>query len=892
MESARDGRSEVLVLRGEAGVGKTELLEYVALSASGCRIARAAGVESEMELPYAGLHQLCAPLLGHLDGLPAPQRDALCAAFGLGGTEAPERFVVSLGVLGLLSAAAEERPLVCLVDDAQWLDRLSVQVLAFVARRLQAEAVGLVFTVRAQTSDHGLLGLPEVILEGLDDHDATTLLRSAVVGPIDDLVLARIVAETRGNPLALLEIPRGLSPAELSGGFVLPTSGPLAGQIENSFLRRIRALPADTRRVLLVAAADPVGDLGLLTRAVGQLGVDLGAARPAEAEGLIEMAARLRFRHPLVRSATYRAATLQERLEAHRTLGEATDGAVDPDRRAWHLSCAALGPDEEIASELERSAGRARSRGGAAAAAAFLERAAALTVDPVRRSTRALAAAEAKHQAGELDAAVDLVASAEAGPLDDHARARATLVRGQITFASSGPSAAVPLFLDAARRLDPVLAHATYRDAFAAAMFAGRLAPGSIAKVAAAARRAPPPPGSGRSVDLAVEAAATLIIDGYTEGAPLLTQALRAFRDEPTGQDALPWFPLMCRLAHDAWDLECWDVLSSRFVELAREAGALSVLPIALLSRTANRLFAGEFTGAARMIEEAERFASATGRRDVAPYGTVVLNAWRGDEAAVTQVVDQNGDLMVQRGEGQWLTATEWSLAVLYNGLGRYDEAFAAAEQAAAEHDELGLSAWASVELVEAAARSGRQGRAIEAVDRFTEVARSCGTSWASGSLACARALVAGGDEAEPSYLEAIAHLEEAGAGAMLARSRLLYGEWLRREQRRVDARAQLRIASESLDDMGAAAFAERAHRELVATGETARKRRNDTRQDLTGQEAQIGQLAADGHTNSEIGTLLYISPRTVEWHLRKIYSKLGISSRRELRRALPPSRP
>lgn len=880
------------MLRGEAGVGKTELLEYVALSSSGCRVARAAGVESEMELPYAGLHQLCAPMLTRLDGLPAPQRDALRAAFGLGGTEAPERFLVSLGALGLLSAAAEERPLVCLIDDAQWLDRLSVQVLAFVARRLLAEAVGLVFTVRAQTSDHGLLGLPEVLLEGLDDEDARTLLRSAVLGPIDDLVLARIVAETGGNPLALLEIPRGLSPAELAGGFALPTSGPLSSQIEDSFLRRIRALPADTRRALLIAAADPVGDLALLRRAVGQLGIDLGAVGPAEAEGLIEMADRLRFRHPLVRSATYRSATLEERLEAHSTLGETTDRGLDPDRRAWHLSCAVLGPDEEIASELERSAGRAQSRGGMAAAAAFLERAATLTVDPVRRAARALAAAEAKYQAGDLDVAVDLLASAEAGPLDDHARARAGLVRGQITFASRGPSAAVPLLLEAAERLDPVLANATYRDAFYAAMFAGRLAPGGIAQVAAAARRAPLRRGSDQSLHPAVEAAITLIIDGYTKGAPLLTEAVRAFRQAATGEDALAWFPLMCRLAHDGWDLESWDVLSSRFVELAREVGSLNVLPIALLSRIANRVFAGEFAGAAQMIDEAERFASATGRRDVAPYGAVVLSAWTGDEATVTRVVDQNGDLMVQRGEGQWLTATEWSLAVLYNGLGRYDDAFAVAERAATERDELGLSAWASLELVEAAARSGRQATAIEVVDRLAEVARSCGTGWALGNLACARALVSDGDEAEARYLEAIAHLQEAGAGAVLARSRLLYGEWLRREHRRVDARTQLRIANEMLDGMGAAAFAERAHRELVATGETVRKRRDDTRQDLTGQETQIGQLAADGHTNSEIGTLLFISPRTVEWHLRKIYSKLGITSRHELGGVLPVPRP
>ena len=406
-------------MRGEAGVGKTALLGHVLEHTPGCRVVRAAGVESEMELAYAGLHQLCTPMLGHVDGLPGPQRDALATAFGLSAGEPPDRFLVGLAVLSLLAEVAEEEPLACVVDDAQWLDQVSAQTLAFVARRLLAEPVALVFAVREARDDHELAGLPELVIAGLRSRDARALLDSVLSGPVDEPVRERIVAETRGNPLALLELPRGLTPAELAFGFGLPDAMPLDGRIERGFLRRLEPLPVDTRRLLLTAAVEPVGDASLLWRAVDRLGIEPEAAAAAEATGLIELGTRVRFRHPLVRSAAYRSATREERQDVHRALAEVTDPELDPDRRAWHRAQAAVAPDEDVAAELERSAHRAQARGGLAAAAAFLEEAARMTLDPARRAERALAAAQAKHDAGASDAALGLLVMAQAGPFDD-----------------------------------------------------------------------------------------------------------------------------------------------------------------------------------------------------------------------------------------------------------------------------------------------------------------------------------------------------------------------------------------------------------------------------------------------------------------------------------------
>ncbi|MEU8058527.1 helix-turn-helix transcriptional regulator [Microbispora bryophytorum] len=885
------GNSSVLVLRGEAGIGKTALLEYARSSASGCRTARVSGVESEMELAFGGLHQLCAPFSDHLGHLPGPQRDALGTAFGLSAGPPPDRFLVGLAVLNLLADVAGKGPLVCLVDDAQWLDEVSAQTLAFVARRLLAEPIGLVLAVREPHLEHELTGLPRLDVGRLSDGDARALLDTVILGRLDERVRDRIVAEAQGNPLALLELPKGLTATELAGALGRPGVRPPVGRIEQSFLRRVRSLPAETQRLLLVAAAEPVGDVTLLTRAAELLEIQWAAAAPAEAAGLITIGTRVRFRHPLLRSAAYRVAAPQDRQDVHRALADATDARSDPDRWAWHLANATAGPDETVATELERSADRAQARGGVAAAAAFLERAAELTPDPARRGARALAAARAKYQAGGYDAALELLDAAELASLDDHQLAQSSLLRGQIVFASRSAGAALPLLLRAGKHLEPLdagLARETYRDALYATLTAGRLPSGAqLPDVAEAVLGAPPGPRPGRD-DLLLNGLAVVATEGYPAGAPMLLQALSAFRAEAvSAEEGLGWLPLACRMAHNVWDFDSWSVLSARLVDLARETGALSVLPSALLLRLSNRVFAGELDVAGTLAAEAMTIGEVTGSRFLAQYGALVLHPWRGREAATRQVIETITRDRALEGEGKVLTATQWASAVLYNGLGRYEEAYVAAERGCDHPQELGLASSSMVELVEAAARSGRPARAAETARRLDEMAQAGGTDWALGTSASARALVSDGPAADALYREAVERLGRTEVRTTLARTRLLYGEWLRRENRRADAREQLGIAYEMLSDMGAEAFAERARRELQATGETVRTRTVETHTALTAQEAQIARLAGDGLTNPEIGAQLFISPHTVEWHLRKVFAKLGIASRRQISTAL-----
>jgi DNA-binding CsgD family transcriptional regulator len=893
LQEVRVDESAVRVLRGAAGVGKTALLDYVAERASGCRVARVAGVESEMELAFAGLHQLCAPILDGLDRLPAPQRDALRVAFGLHGGETPDRFLVALAALSILADAAERQPLVCLVDDAQWLDRASAQALAFVARRLLAERIAIVFSVREPSNSSELAGLPELVVEGLADHEARLLLASVMQGRLDPQVRDRIIAETHGNPLALLELPRGLTPAELAGGFGLPDVMPLATRIEQSFLRRLDSPPRETQRLLLVAAAEPVGDVTLLWRAAEHLGIGPDAVAPAESAGLIALGARVRFRHPLVRSAVYRAASAQDRRQVHRALAEATDRAADPDRRAWHLAHAAAGLDEAVAAELERSADRARRRGGIAAAAAFLERAAELTPDPARRGTRALAAAQAKLEAGSRDAAEELLEVAEMCPIDDLQRARLARLRAEIVFALRRGKDAPPLLLHAAAQLealDPAAARETYVEAVGAAMFASRLyADSGVRKAAETARNAPPPLQPPRSIDLVLDGMATWFTERPSVGAPPLRLALEAFRNEALdGHEAtMRWlllYPVVQVVTLFAlWDDDAFHALATRAVRLAREIGALTILPAALVQLSGVHLYGGDFAAASAAVQEADAIALATGNADVV-NGGLVLGAWRGVEAEALALITAGVESATVRGEGLVLAMVGYARSVLYNGLGRYEAGLEAAERGI-EHD--AHVGWSLAELVEAATRSGKPEVASAALSRLEERARAAGTDWALGVLARSLALMSEGEDADACYSEAIERLERTRIRVELARARLLYGEWLRRDGRRVDARDQLRTAHEMFSRFGAEAFAERARRELLATGETARKRTDETREALTPQEAQIARLAADGQTNHEIGAQLFISPRTVEYHLRKVFPKLDISSRKELRNAL-----
>jgi DNA-binding CsgD family transcriptional regulator len=894
LAGVRAGRSAALVMRGEAGVGKTALLEYVAESAADLRLLRAAGVESEMELAFAALHQMCRPALDRLGLLPDPQRAALGTAFGLQAGPPPDRFLIGLAVLSLLAEAAEDGPLVCLIDDARWLDQASARVLAFVARRLVAESVLMIFAVREPDAE--LDGLPELLVQGLREDDARQLLRSVVPWPLDEQVAEQIVAETRGNPLALLELPRGLSPAQLAGGFGLPETppevAPLPGRIEDSFLRRAEALPGPARLWLVVAAAEPTGDLALVWRAAAQLGLPAAAADSAAHDGLVEIGARVRFRHPLVRSAIYRSASEAERQAAHRALAEATDPQRDPDRRAWHQAQAASEPDEDLAAELERSAGRAQARGGLTAAAAFLERAAALTPDPARRAGRALAAAQAKAQAGLGAAALELLAQAEAGPADELLRARIGLLRGQMAFASSHGADASRLLLHTARQLEPLdvrLARETYLDALASAIFVGRLAGGAgLPEVARAALGAPPAPQPARAPDLLLDGLAVLITGGYEAGKPALEPAVAAFRNgDLTLEDELRWFFVACHAAHDLWDDEGWYALSARHLKLARDVGALSVLPLALAQRVGVHLHTGEFGAAAALVEETTAITEAT-RNDLPPYSALALAGWQGRAAEATTLMHAAINGLTARGEGMGMGLVRHTSAVLSNGLGRYRDALAAADEASAYPQELGFANWGLAELVEAAVRCGETARAADAVERLARTTTPSGTPWGLGIEARSRALVSEGEAAELLYREAIDRLGQCRGAVALARAYLVYGEWLRHENRSADARAQLRTAYDMFARMGAEAFAERARSELHATGDTIRKRAADVPDELTAQERQIARRARDGQSNSKIGAELFLSPRTVEWHLGKVFTKLGISSRRQLREALP----
>jgi DNA-binding CsgD family transcriptional regulator len=890
LAGVRVGHSGVLVLRGESGVGKTALLEYLVGRATGFRIVRAAGAEFEMELAFAGLHQVCAPMLDGLAGLPDQQRDALATAFGLSGGDAPDRFLVGLAGLGLLSEAAEQRPLLCVIDDGQWLDRASAEALAFVARRLLAESIALVFAVREPSESEELAGLPELLVGGLSDVDARAMLDSVIRGRMDARVRDRIVAEARGNPLALLELPRGLTPAELAGGVGLPDTMPLASRIERSFVRQIRSLPGETQRLLLVGAAEPLGDVTLLWRAAERLGTAPDAASPAVTAGLMELGVRARFRHPLVRSAVCRAAPVAERQAVHRALADATDAETDPDRRAWHRAQGAVGPDEAVARELERCAARAQGRGGVAAGAAFLARAAELTPDPTGRAARALAAAQAKLDAAAPDAAFELLATAEIGPLDPLQRGRLERLRAELAFAKTRGSDAPPLLLEAAKRLEPLdaeLARETYLDAFGAAIFAGRESlGGGVVGVAEAARAAPPGPRPPRPIDLLLDGLVARFSAPYVTSVRPLKKALEAYgaTDDSGGDMRGLW--LACRVAPDVWDDELWHELATRAVRLARDAGQLSVLPIALTYRAGVHVHAGEFDAAAGLIAEADAITEATGSAPLW-YTSLVLAAWRGQEDRALELIQLGFNDATVRGEGRAITLAHYVTAVLYDGLGRYGDALAAAQRACA-YEDLGLFGWALIELIEAAARSDNREVASDALLRLDERTRAAGTDWALGIQARSRALVSDGDAPDALYREAIERLGRTRIAIHLARAQLLYGEWLRRENRRVDAREQLRHAHETFSRTGAEAFAERARRELLATGETVRKRTVETLDELTTQEAQVARLAAQGRTNPEIAALLFISPRTVEYHLHKVFPKLGISSRRELRRALP----
>ncbi len=882
------GTSRVLVLRGDPGVGKSALLGYLTERVSAWRVVSAVGVESEMELAYSGLHQLCAPLMAYLERLPTPQHEALETVFGRRAGPPPDRFLIGLATLSLVAEAAEHQPLACIVEDAQWLDRASSQVLGFVARRLLAERVAIVCAARTGSGDDVLLGMPDLFVRGLPYADARELLLRSMHGPLDAAVAHQVVTESHGNPLALLELPRA---ADLAGGFGVPGSRPLAGQIEESYVRRLRALPPDTQLLVLVAAAEPMGDPLLLRRAADTLGLDFGAVSPAADAGLVHVRGQVAFTHPLVRSATYGAAASHDRRRVHRALAEATDPAVDPDRRAWHLARATTGPDEEVAAELERSADRAQARGGVAAAAAFLSRAAELSPATSDRTRRALDAALANVQAGSFDDARTSLDMAGEGPLGELHRARIALVRAHLAFASARGSEATPLLLAAAERLVPLdlsLARATYLDAFSAAQFAARLNGGVGVTDVARAVRATPRPSHGDLTpgDLLLDAFVALTED-YASAVPLCRRALETLRATAGSVgDNLRWLWQGCVLALELWDDETAFRLSARHLDMARQTGALTELPLALGSRTPIVVFCGELTDAGALVEEARSVYEAAGITE-APYGALVTAAWRGRAPEATELIEVVVREATSRGEGVGVAISEYARAVLCNGTERFDEALSAARGACADPEEMVAHNWGLPELVEAANRTGRTDSAAEALEELSAKAHAAGSDWGLGIEARSRALLSGDDAAEGWFRLAVEHLGRARVRGELARAHLLYGEWLQHVDRRLDARTELGHAHRLFTTMGSEAFADRAAHALRGSGASVRARGARPENDLTPQEAHIARLAHEGMSNPEIGAQLFLSARTVEWHLRKVFAKLGIASRRDLRKVL-----
>ncbi|MGI5171559.1 helix-turn-helix transcriptional regulator [Spirillospora sp. CA-253888] len=884
LAEVRGGESRVLVLRGEAGVGKSALLDHLVARSSDCRVVTATGVQAEMELPFAAVHQLCVPMLDLLDSLPGPQRDALGTAFGMRAGPAPDQFLISLAVLNLLAQAADERPLVCVIDDAQWLDRASAQVLAFVARRLVAESVACVFAVRDSAEADAFAGLPVLEVGGLRDAAARALVGQVVLGPLDGEVRDRILFEARGNPLALLELPRAAS----AGGYVAAAAGQsLSGRLEDGFQRRLNALPADSRMMLLLAAAEPLGDPALLWRAADVLGIDATAAD--EADELIDFTDRVRFRHPLVRSAVYGAALPRERRRAHRALAEATDAATDPDRRAWHRAHGAAHPDEDIATELERSAGRAQARGGQAAAAAFLERAVGLTPDARRRAERALDAARAKYLAGAPETALALVTAAESGPPDELRRAKAESLRIEVALTANLSMGGPALLLDAARRLAPLdarLSRDTYLHAIAVASV---VLPerDAITEIVEAARQAPPAPEPPRLTDLALDAFAPLYAQGTSVAAPALRRFIAAALNEETDPvERLRYLWAVNFAAMALWDDDACHEAADYYLRLVRGSGALAMLPIGLTNSVMLHLFQGDLVQAEALDEEARAHAAATGARTTTGgslqlRGDLGLAAWRGRREETEHLAETIMKEAAAHGEVRTIEMCQWARSVLCNGLGQYEKAMEVVPRAAVPDG--GAVHWAPLELIEAAVRTGHRDLAAQALERLARAARAGGADWGLGLEARCRALLCEGEEADRLYREAVERLGRTRMRPDLARAHLLYGEWLRRERRRLEARENLRTAFEMFTEIGMEAFADRAARELQATGETARKRNVETAKELTPQEAQIARLARTGLTNKEIATRLYVSPRTVEYHLRKVFAKLGVTSRHQL---------
>ncbi|MBB4787426.1 AAA family ATPase [Streptomyces rapamycinicus] len=879
-----DKRGGALIVRGEVGIGKTALLRSVQ-PPPGTLVLPISGVEFEKELAFSALHQLCSPILPGISRLPEPQRHSLESAFGRRAEGQPDHFLIGLAALGLLSEAATERPLLCVIDDAQWLDQETAHTLAFVARRLRNEPIVVVFALREPNDRSELTGLPELRLEGLAEEDARKLLSVRYSSPFDGPVCDCVIAEAQGNPLALRELSRA---ADAAGGFTSPGTGSHRSHLEAGLQKRLAELPQDTRLLLLLAAADPTGDPVLLWRAAGHLAITPAAGTPAIDAGLVSLGLWVRFSHPLVRSALWRDASPVDRRTAHGALASAMADGGAMDRWAWHHAQALTGPDEDAARALEHSAGRARARGGIAAAAAFLEKAVELTTEPRSRVERALNAAEAKRDSGALDAALSLLSVAETAPRDDMAHARAGTLRARIALDLNRDATSVAKLQRAAELmapLDPALAREISLETLTAARSLGRFAHRPLLSEAArAVRSALSATQPARPLDHLLDSLAIHISDGFVAAAPLLRRVLDVYlRGEKVDSPSPDVWCVVCGVAMDLWDDVAWQELADRHIHHARAAGVVTALPIALSYRALAHIHVGEFSEAAEVIEEAHRVAIEVGTPGLACMDTT-LAAWRGDQGRTAELATAAQQDAVRRGEGRVLTALEYARATLFNGLGRYDAALEACRPAY-DLDEAGFHAWGPVEFIEAAARSGNPGLAVPALEKLVQRTQASPTDWALGMELRSRALLSSGDDVGDLYQEAVRRLDLSRAAVHAARARLLYGEWLRRRGYRLEARTHLSEAHTKLTSIGADAFAARAARELRATGVRPGSRRAGvaTRK-LTAQELRIARLVASGATSKEVGMQLFLSPRTIDAHLRSIFRKLSISSRRQLR--------
>jgi DNA-binding CsgD family transcriptional regulator len=888
LTQARDGQSAVLVMRGEPGVGKTALLRYAARQASGLRVAHVDGIQAEIELPFSGIHRLCAPSFDALGELPELQQSALRVALGVSSGDAPDEFLVAVAVLNLLATTAVQRPLLCLVDDAQWLDVTSLRMLGFVARRLGADAVAMIFAVREPATTAALAGLPELLVEGLDAPDAHALLSRALPGLLNKHVRDRIVGETRGNPLALLELSRTMSPAERAGGYAPAAVDDLAGELMHEYQRRVSLLEERTQFLMLLAAAEPLGDAALLWRAADRASIQPSALIPATDAGLLEIDDHVRFHHPLVRAAVYRAASPDERRRAHYALAEASDPDLAADSRAWHRALASDGADEVVAADLERTAGRALGRGGLAAAAALLERAVILTPDTTLQARRALAAADASFQAGDFQTAQRLLAVAQSGPLDDLQRAQAALLRGHAAAVARYGNDAAALLLDAAKQLEPFdlsLARRAYLTAWSAAVNAHHLGGRDVLlEISGAIQALPSLPRDPHPLDLATDAFALLISQGHLAAMPILQRAAEAVLQLPV-EDVLRWGWQMGGVRSAIWDDEAIAVYE-RQARLVREAGALAELPIHLQALALERAWRGDLPGARQLVAEADTISVAIGNQ-VPPFALLRILALEGREDEASPLIEAIVLEGTRQGQGIGVMVAHWAAAVLHNGLGNYERAQAAAQEVVTKGILPWLVMWASSELVEAAARVGDLRIAQDALGGLIATTQPASSYLARGVEARCRALLAG-DDAEGLYREAVEQLGRSGNRTELARAHLVFGEWLLSQDRLAEARERLRTAEDLFADIGMEAFADRARGASIAAGAKPRSRPLDTREELTPQEAQISRLARDGLTNAQIGTQLFLSPRTVEWHLHKAFGKLHVDSRDALVGVLP----